>query len=145
MMIVTVEIGIQVANGSPAPLIHQSDQPGPQRRHRARSANLNVLPIDADKVPRFRVGITRHIWNPTTDVLVVDRGGNMRIFLPRGKAEEIADPATCRALSNGRFIPDYLAGDAILRPFKPRTATTQSIRTGRRKIDMCQLIASPVA
>src|SRR5713226_6191316 len=95
-----VEKRMQVANCSPSLLIQQSDQTGPQWGNGAGTANRSALPVDVDQVARLGIGIPCNIRYASPNMLVIDRWGDMRICLPRWKAKDITDTATCGTATN---------------------------------------------
>jgi hypothetical protein len=94
-------------------LVHQRNQTGPQRGHRAGATNHKLLAIDADEVARSRVRISRDVGNTTTLMTVGVHGRrDVGYALIRWHGEEGTHSAPSRAV--GPLVPDHLAGDRVL-------------------------------
>ena len=59
----SIKHGMGLADRSTGPLVHQGEQPGPERRDRACPADDLGLAVDHDVVARRRIGVAGDIGN----------------------------------------------------------------------------------
>src|SRR5271156_3863693 len=111
---VLIKQWINKAHGLSNALIDERDQSSPERSHGAGASDHVRLPIDESNVAGVWVGISGHIRNASTNI-VIRIGGRWHVCptLPTGKRENVADAASGCAFVTGEFVPHGFAGNGI--------------------------------